>query len=271
MNRPSIFSAGGRPLVFAHRGGGGLAPENTPRAFGQALALGADGLELDVHLSCDGHVVVHHDRLLDRTTDQTGPVSARTAAELARTDAGYRFVRDGGYPFRGSDDCGVPTLRDVLARSAPAPVIVEMKVNSAELARATIDVVRAAGAVDRVCLGSFGVRCLRAARRAEPGVATSAGREEVRWALYRSWVGLSPSRPAYRGFQVPEWAGMTRVVSPRFVRAVHRAGLFVHVWTVDTAADACRLLDMGVDGLITDRPDITVPAVRQWTERRAGG
>ncbi len=271
MTRSSTFSAGGRPLVFAHRGGSGLAPENTLRAFEQALALGADGLELDVHLSCDGCVVVHHDRLLDRTTNQSGPVSARTAAELARLDAGYRFARDGGHPFRGGTGCGVPALEEVLARSGSARIIIEMKVNSAELARATLDVVRAAGALDRVCLGAFGLRCLRAARAMEPAVATSAGREEVRWALYRSWFGLSPSRPPYGGFQVPERAGATRVVSPRFVRAVHRAGLFVHVWTVDTAADARRLLDVGVDGIITDRPDLTVPAVRDWIERRGRG
>ncbi len=268
MNNATVFSPGGRPLVFAHRGGSRLAPENTLLAFEQALSLGADGLELDVHLSSDGQVVVHHDRLLDRTTDQTGPVAARTAAALARCDAGYRFARDGQYPYRGHDRCGVPALRDVLAASGSAPIIIEMKVNDEELARTALDVVRAANALDRVCLGAFGGRCVKAARTLEPRVTTSAGREEVRWALYRSWVGLSPSRPRYRGFQVPEWAEATRVVSPRFVRAVHRAGLFVHVWTVDSAADACRLLDMGVDGIITDRPDVTVPAVREWIERR---
>ena len=235
------FFASPRPLVFAHRGGGALAPENTIAAFDNGLALGADGLELDVHLSRDGAVVVHHDRMLDRTTPLRGPIADRTADELQRAD--------------------VPTLAEVLLRYRDARIIIEMKVNRAELAAATVDVVRRADAVDRVCLGSFGLRVLRAARALEPRLTTSAAREEVRWALYRSWCRWPVSRVSYAGYQVPELAGRTRVVSPRFVAAAHRAGLGVQVWTVDTGADARRLLDWGVDALITDRPDRIVPLV----------
>src|SRR5262249_24275390 len=90
-----------RPQVFAHRGGCDLGPENTIAAFDAGMAAGADGLELDVHLSADGHVVVHHDATLDRTTDASGPVRSKTAAELARVDAGYRFSKNGQFPFRG--------------------------------------------------------------------------------------------------------------------------------------------------------------------------
>ena len=240
MRHPFFQSS--RALVFAHRGGSALAPENTMAAFANGLALGADGLELDVHLSRDGRVVVHHDRTLDRTTPLRGPIAARDAADLARA--------------------GVPSLADVLAVHRDARVIVELKVNAPALARAVVDLVRAADAIERVCLGSFGLRVLRVARALEPAIATSAAREEVRWALYRSWVRCSPGRVAYRGFQVPARAGRTRVVSPRFVACAHRAGLAVQVWTVDHEADARRLLDWGVDALITDRPDIIVPLVR---------
>ena len=236
------FFSSPRPLVFAHRGGSALAPENTIAAFDNGLALGADGLELDVHLSRDGVVVVHHDRLLDRTTSLHGPIAERTAEELRCAE--------------------VPALADVLARYRDPRIVIEMKVNSAELAAATIDVVRTADAVDRVCLGSFGLRVLRAARAMEPAVATSGAREEVRWALYRSWCRWPVSRVAYGGYQVPERAGRTRVVSPRFIAAAHGAGLAVHVWTVDTADDARRLLAWGVDALMTDRPDLIVPIVR---------
>lgn len=232
-----------RPLVFAHRGGGALAPENTIAAFDNGLALGADGLELDVHLSRDGVVVVHHDRLLDRTTTLRGAVAERTADELRRA--------------------GVPTLADVLARYPDPRLIVEMKVNHPELAAATIDVIRRARAIDRVCLGSFGVRVLRAARAFEPAIATSGAREEVRWALYRSWCRWPVSRVGYSGYQVPERAGRTRVVSPRFIAAAHDAGLGVQVWTVDTEEVARRLLGWGVDALITDRPDVIVPLVAE--------
>jgi glycerophosphoryl diester phosphodiesterase len=211
-------------------------------AFANGLALGADGLELDVHLSCDGQVVVHHDRTLDRTTRLRGAIGARDAAELAAA--------------------GVPRLADVLAAHRDTRVIVELKANDAALAAAFVDVIRAAGAVDRVCAGSFGRRVLRAVRALEPAIATSAAREEVRWALYRSWVGSSPGRVAYQGFQVPEYAGTTRVVSPKFIACAHRAGLAVQVWTVDREDDARRLLEWGGDALITDRPDIIVKTVR---------
>ncbi|MDE3156336.1 MAG: glycerophosphodiester phosphodiesterase [Acidobacteriota bacterium] len=264
MSHPAVTA--GRPLVFAHRGGSALAPENTIPAFDRGLALGADGLELDVHLSRDGLAVVHHDPRLGRTTDATGRVAERTAAELATVDAGYAFTAGGGHPWRGRG-IGVPMLRDVLRRYRDVRVIIEMKADEEALARAVVADVRAADAVERVCLGSFGRRVLRAARALDPAIATSAAREEVRWVLYRSWVGLAPRRLPNQAFQVPERAGGTRVVSPRFIRAAHDAGAVVQVWTVDREDDMRRLLDWGVDAIITDRPDVAVPVVHDWVER----
>ena len=261
----SPFFSSGRRLVFAHRGGGGLAPENTLAAFDRGLAAGADGIELDVHLSRDGVVVVHHDRTIDRTTNLRGAVRDHTAAELARADAGYRFQRDGAFPYRGQG-IGVPALADVLAAHRDTRVIIEMKPNTGEVASAVIGVVRAANAVERVCLGSVGLRALRAARALEPAIATSAAREEVRWALYRSWCRWPVSRVAYGGYQVPEWSGGTHVVSPRFIEAAHGAGLGVQVWTVDSEDVGRRLFDWGVDALITDRPDVIVPVTHPTPE-----
>lgn len=261
MSHPFFSST--RPLVFAHRGGSALAPENTVAAFDRGLASGADGLELDVRLSRDGIIVVHHDPTLDRTTNLAGAVTDRTADELARADAGHAFRCGNVFPYRGQG-LGVPMLQDVLRRCRDARIVIELKGNSVELARAAIEVVRAADALDRVCFGSFGRRVLRAVRTLEPAAATSAAREEVRWALYRSWCRWPVRRVPYHGYQVPERAGRTRVVSPRFVGAAHGAGLGVQVWTVDTEADVRRLLDWGVDGVITDRPDLVVPAARRW-------
>ena len=260
MLRHSFFDSP-RALVFAHRGGAALAPENTIAAFDNGLRCGADGIELDVRMSRDGHVVVHHDPMLDRTTGQRVAVASLDARELGRVDAGYQFTRDGAHPFRGQG-IGVPALADVLRRYADCRVIIEMKINSAEFAAAVVDAVRTAGAVDRVCLGSFGRRALRTARQMEPALATSAAREEVRWALYRSWCRWPVRRTPYAGYQVPERAEATRVVSPAFVRHSHAAGLGVQVWTVDSEPEARRLLDWGVDGLISDRPDRIVPLVR---------
>jgi glycerophosphoryl diester phosphodiesterase len=126
-----------------------------------------------------------------------------------------------------------------------------------------VDLINAAGAADRVCVGSFGLRALREVRALAPAIATSAAREEVRWALYRSWCRWPVTRVPYGGYQIPEIAGATRVVSPRFVADAHRAGLRVQVWTVNAEADATRLLDWGVDALITDRPDRMIALIRQ--------
>ena len=142
-----------------------------------------------------------------------------------------------------------------------ARVIVEMKYGTAALARAVVEVVRRVGADRRVCLGSFQQEALDVARALAPGIATSASEPEARWTLHRSWVRwpLTWRRP-YVAFQVPERSGRLRVVSPAFVRQAHREGQVVQVWVVDTAADTERLLDWGVDGVISDRPDVTVAA-----------
>ena len=236
------FFEADRPLVFAHRGGCALGPENTTIAFDRGLAAGADGLELDVHLSADGRVVVHHDETLDRTTNGSGPVAARTAAELARLDAG--------------EGAGVPALREVLRRYAAVPIIIELKVDTPAMGQAVAREIAEARATDRICVGGFGSRGVAAARAALPGLATSASHLEVRWALYRSWIGWPPRNVPYGGFQVPETAQGHRIVSPRFLRHMHAAGLKVQVWVVDEEADMRRLLGWGVDALISDRPDL---------------
>jgi glycerophosphoryl diester phosphodiesterase len=244
---PAIRSS--RPLVFAHRGGSKIGPENTIAAFDRGLAAGADGLELDVRLSRDGIVVVHHDARLDRTTRANGPLTDRTAAQLRELD--------------------VPALRDVLSRYPGIGIIIELKERSTALARAVVEEVRRAGAAHRVCLGSFSITALHAARLAAADIATSGARFEVRMALYRSWCGLPPGRVRYQAFQVPETSGATRVVTPRFVQLAHKSGIAVHVWTVDEPQDIRRLLDWGVDGIISDRPDVAAQAVKEWVSRQS--
>jgi glycerophosphoryl diester phosphodiesterase len=264
---PALFQSD-RPLVFAHRGGARLAPENTMPAIDNGIALGSDGLEIDVQLSADGVPVVIHDQTLDRTTDRTGPVNALTAAELARVDAGYRFEAGGQHPFRGKG-VGVPILDDVLGKYPSTRVIIEMKGGEPELARAVAMSIRKANAVDRICVGSFYQGSIDAIRAGHPDVITSASQEEARWTLHRSWVrwpwiGNYP----YCAFQVPEHAGRMRVVSRAFVRQVHKQGHVVQVWVVNEREDIRRLLDWGVDGIISDRPDIAVTARDEWLASR---
>lgn len=250
------FFGGGRPRVFAHRGGSALAPENTLAAFAAGLRAGADGLELDVHLAADGVPVVIHDDLLDRTTNATGPVAARTAAELAGVDAAWWFQGPGGeFAFRGQG-LGVPRLRDVLLQHRGVPIIIEMKVDSEAMAAGVAGDIRAAGAEDMVCCAGYGGTSAALVRRLLPGVATSACHAEVRLAVYRSWSGWPVKRPPFGGYQVPEHAGRVRIVSPRFIRHAHAAGLEVQVWTVDAEGDMERFLAWGVDALISNRPDL---------------
>jgi glycerophosphoryl diester phosphodiesterase len=219
-------------LVFAHRGGSALAPENTMAAFANGLSFGANGIELTIACRKKSGLSLSDDQSIAR---QRAPAPwPRCLSATARPDDAARGCSKGLPEARGS----------------------VLKVNARELASAVVDVVRRANAVERVCLGAFGRRVLNAARTLEPALATSAAREEVRWALYRSWVRRASHGAPYAGFQVPESAGTTRIVSRRFVEIAHRADLAVHVWTVDDEADANRLLSWGVDALITDRPDV---------------
>lgn len=242
------FFASSHPLVFAHRGGMTLGPENTIPTFDAGMRAGADGLELDVQLSADGLVVVHHDTTLERTTRGAGAVAAKTAAELARLD--------------------VPTLRDVLERYSEARVIIEMKVDSAEMGEAVVREVRRADAVDRVCAAGYGAQSVVAARRALPEMASSAHFAEVQRVLRRTWVCWPIRSCDWQGYQVPECAGRMRVVSRRFIRYAHLAGLKVQVWTVDEEPDMRRLLDWGVDGLISNRPAAAVAVRDAWLSAR---
>jgi len=243
-----------RALVFAHRGGAGLRPENTLAAFDHAMSLGVDGMELDLRLSRDGVPVVIHDADLARTTNASGPVAALTADELASLDAGATFSAAAGHPWRGSA-AGVPRFRDVLRLVPQLPLIVELKGRDLTLAVEAVRTAAQEGALNRVCFAGFVDETLNAARRAAFGVCSSAASREIRRALYTSYVRWPIGRTAYSAFQVPEHANSTRIVSPRFVRHAHRASLLVQVWTVNEEADMRRLADWGVDGLITDRPD----------------
>jgi len=245
-----------RPLVYAHRGGAALAPENTLVALDAGLDAGADGIEVDVRLSLDGVAVLMHDPTLERTTDGAGPLDQRTAAELARLDAGYRFERDGAFPFRGRG-IGVPSLRDVFDRHPRASMLIELKEADARLARVVVDQIHAAGAVDRVTVGSFQKGALEAVRALDPAIRTGADMDDVRNGL-NGVAGRTP----FEAFQVPEvYAGM-RIVTPEFIARAHDAGIAVTVWVVNAEDDMRRLLDWGVDGLITDRPDLAMPLVR---------
>lgn len=243
----------GGPLLIGHRGAAGLAPENTMPSFRLAAERwGVDMIELDVRATADGHCVVIHDATVDRTTDATGPVASMTLAQLQAVDAGYRFTDDqGGYPFRGQG-IRVPTLDEVLTAFPDLRFTVEIKIGSAQASmRATL---RRHDAAHRVIVAGMDHRD-RTLFRDYSG-ACSAPTRTVKWFYVLDRLRLSWLWPRTADvFQVPETRGALRIVSPRFVRSAARRDVPVHVWTVNDADDMARLLEWGVDGLITDRPD----------------
>jgi glycerophosphoryl diester phosphodiesterase len=250
-----------RVVAIAHRGGSALRPENTLIAFDHAVSLGVDGLECDVQLSRDGEVVVIHDPTVERTTDGTGAVKDLTADELARLDAAAHFGADRGWPYRGQG-IGIPTLRSLLNRHREVPWVVEVKSDQLEVADRALAIIRETRAEDRVMLASFSHAVMAHVRRVAPHIPTSGSRQEVQSALVCSWLWMKPRLTGYQLLQVPFRFRGRQVLTRAYVHAARRAGIPVHSWIVDRPEDLQTMIDWGVTGLISDRPDLAVEAAR---------
>jgi glycerophosphoryl diester phosphodiesterase len=242
-------------VAFAHRGGSKEAPENTMLAFQAAVDLGFRYLETDAQLTRDGVLVAFHDEVLDRTTDSSGRVGEHTMAEIARADAGCHFTPDGGrsFPHRGRG-VRVPTLEEVLTVFPQARLNVDAKTDA--VVAPLVRLLERVDAWDRVCVGSFSdARLARFRRLAGGRVCTSMGRGAVAAARAASLAGRFPTLGAdCAQLPVAQWG--VRLVEPRLVSAAHRAGVPVHVWTIDDEASMESLLSLGVDGIMTDRPTL---------------
>jgi glycerophosphoryl diester phosphodiesterase len=271
------MSTARRVLHIAHRGGSLEAPENTLHAFRHAVSLGADMLEMDLRATADGEVVVIHDPDVDRVTDGTGPVATHTLDELRQLDAAHWFVPGAGpvrgadeYPLRGvarsrkgtapgwedivPDDLRVPTLSEVLQAFPAVPITIDLKVGEPELGwfhEAVAGLLAEHGRTEDVIVGSFATERLVPLRRYAPHLPTSAAQTEV--AAF--WAGEAlPAIGRLVALQVPATYGDIEVVTSDFVARAHDEGLDVHVWVVDDESEMRRLVDLGVDGLVTDRP-----------------
>ncbi len=248
----------GWPVNFAHRGDSARAPENTLEAFRMAVEVGAGGLELDVHLTRDGHVVVIHDATVDRTTSGSGAVEAATLRELKGLDAGHGFSPDGGmtYPYRGLG-LEIPTLAEVLEEFPGVSINIDIKDLRAGCEGAVIEVLRSAGAEGRALVVSERHAAVRRVRKVSGGsVATGASRREIAVFYLLSAFRLEGVlKPGYEALQVPVTYGRLALVTRRFVRAAHARGVRVDAWTINDTAEMRRLLDLGVDVVMTDRPE----------------
>ncbi len=245
------------PVNLAHRGASSLAPENTIEAFRLAVEAGAGGLELDVHLTRDGHVVVIHDATVDRTTDGAGPVSEMTVDELRGFDAGHNFSPDGGLsrPYRGRD-VRVPTLEEVLREFPGVAINIEIKAGRPGIEAAVLGVLRDADALGRVLVVSTPHAIVKRFRRISGGhVSTGASKWEIGVFYLLSRLCLERLvHPAYESLQVPLRHRGLPLVTSRFIRAAHDRGVRVDVWTINQANEMRRLLDLGANVIMTDRP-----------------
>jgi glycerophosphoryl diester phosphodiesterase len=224
------------PIPFAHRGGASEAPENTMPAFQRAVELGFVYLETDVHATADGVLVAFHDDDLLRTTGRPGRISELPWSEVSAARV------DGREP--------IPLLEDLVATFPDARINIDCKADAA--VPALVAAVRRTGVLDRICVGGFSDARLRRLRRElGPGLLTSMGPAQIA-ALKLLGRPVGSSRVA----QVPVRQGRVTVTDARFVRRAHRSGVVVHVWTIDEPDEMHRLLDLGVDGLMTDRPAV---------------
>lgn len=260
------------PTVIGHRGASGELPENTIAAFGRAVADGAAILESDVHRTRDGVLVLIHDDLLERTTDGAGRVADHSFAELRRLDAGHRFspAGDGAFPFRGKG-LGIPTLEEALITFPKLHWNIEIKERIPELIEETVALVRRLGLEDQVLLAAAEdpiMADLRAHLR-KTGVRTAVGASagDV-LGFVRAAIDGAPPPPGPMALQVPPGFAGRPLVTREFVEHAHRHGLVVHVWTVNEPAEMHRLLDLGVDGIMSDFPARVAEVI---AERRARG
>lgn len=263
-------------LAFAHQGGAREAPSSTLFALRRAVAAGADALELDVHRSADGHLVVCHDATVDRTTDGTGRIADLTLEQLQALDNAHWWrpgevvdhrAEAADLPLRGrapsERHLGVATLAEVLEAFPDVLLNLDIKQTApevtpyeAQLAAQLVD----AGRTDDVIVASFSDAALDAFRAEQSGIATSCGPRDV-VALAQALAAGQPVPEQVRvhaAVQVPPRFGGVDVVTTAAVHAAHDAGLAVHVWTIDDETEMRRLIELGVDGVMTDRPSVLI-------------
>ncbi len=246
------------PLVIAHQGGDGIWPGETMFAYQNAVDLGVDVLEMDIHITKDGILVLMHDETVDRTTDGSGEIESMTLDEIKKLDAGYNWTPDEGatFPFRGQG-ITVTTLEEVFTAFSDMRMTIEIKKTNASMAKPFCELIRKHNMEDKILVASFHDDRLKEFREECPEVATSSAKNEttVFVLLTKPFLGSFYS-PKFFSLQVPEESGGITVMTPAFVKAAHERNLAVEPWTINDEETMKKLIAWGVDGIITDRPDI---------------
>jgi glycerophosphoryl diester phosphodiesterase len=246
------------PLVIAHQGGDGVWPGESMLAFKNSVDLGVDVLEMDIHITKDGELILMHDETVDRTTDGTGEIESMTLDELKKLDAAYDWSPDEGqtFPYRGQG-IQVATLEEIFQAFPDMRMTIEIKKTNVSMAKPFCDLIREYNMQDKVLVASFHDDRLKEFRAECPDVATSSAKNETTVFVLLTKAYLSGFySPKFFSLQVPEESGGITVMTPAFVRAAHARNLAVEPWTINDAETMRKLIEWGVDGIITDRPDI---------------
>lgn len=257
-----------RPLVIAHQGGDGVWPGDTLYAFENAVQIGADVLEMDAHITKDGQIVLMHDEKVDRTTDGTGLIEDLTLDQLKGLDAAYKWSNDEGktFPYRGQG-IQVPTLEELFQRLPEMRYVIEIKLTGNPIGKPLCDLVREYGMQDKVVIASFHDGAMKNFRETCPEVATSASRGEVTTFVLLGKIFLSGSvAPQYESIQPPYDPVDSKnipIMTKRFIREAHAKNIAVEPWTVNDPRLMKQYIEWGVDGIMTDRPDLMVEVLQK--------
>ena len=251
-------------LAIAHRGGRSLGPENTLYTFKRAVELGTNVLEMDLQTTSDGALVILHDREVDRTTNGTGAVDGFTLSDLKKLDAGFRWSPENSrsYPMRNKG-VTIPTLTEVFKDFPDTRINIEIKSSQVNTIQNLCRSIRDNRMSQKVMVACFDAGKLGEFRSICPEVATSAGASEAAIFYWLQWANLeSAYSPNAQALQVPETYGDHRIATRRFVDAAHARNMRVHVWTVNQVEAMQRLIDLGVDGIMTDYPERLVKILK---------
>lgn len=250
------FSPDQYPLVIAHAGSE-LFPHDTLYALKEYAAMGVDILEMDLHMTADGEIILIHDDTVDRTTDGSGDVREMTLAEVQALDAGWYWTKDEiNYPFRGQGIV-IPTLREVFETFPGYPMIIEIKQETPSMAQPLCDLIRQHDMETHVLVPSFNDAAIQEFRAVCPEVATAASRDEVRDFVIRGFLLMGGTiTPEFEALQVPEEDGGVPVVTRLFLWFARNRNVEVHIWTINDPAEMERFIEMGLDGIMTDRTDL---------------
>ncbi len=257
-----------RPLNIAHRGGRGLSPEHTIFAYKKALEVGADVIELDIHSTKDDEIVVIHDPAVDRTTDGKGLVNELTLSEIKRLDAGYRFAIKRGdkedYPFRGKG-LTIPTLREVFSEFQNQRINIEIKQFEPQIEDTLIGIIKEKNMTDNVLVVSENHDAVKRFRKiSNNAIATGASVSEVRRFVIFMRLKMMPLYiPTADAFQIPEYHGDYHLLTEEFIKKAHKKNIKIHVWTINEKEDMERFIKLGIDGIMTDYPDLLAEVINK--------